>query len=144
MAIAEKQNKWLRFRSLSGSEKALLMRAVCALAIARLTLLVTSFQRLSANAAAETSIADGETLGKVGAAVLMAANNVPWRSDCLPQALAASRLLRAMGYDSTIRIGVEKEEDGSIGGHAWLTCGEHIVVGATEAERFAEVHAFSR
>ena len=39
-----------------------------------------------------------------------AANNVPWRSDCFPQAIAANRLLRKYGLTSTIHLGVDKAD----------------------------------
>lgn len=54
---------------------------------------------------------------------------LPWRSDCVPQALAAQRWLSAKSVASVIRIGVERPQDGEFGAHAWLVVGERIVTG---------------
>lgn len=61
-------------------------------------------------------------------AILKAAGRLPF-AKCLPQAMAAQTLLGMQGYASTIRIGVRRKDDGQIGAHAWLLCGDQIVVG---------------
>lgn len=53
---------------------------------------------------------------------------LPWRSDCLVQALAARRWLKRKGIPSTLRIGV-KRESGNFSSHAWLVHGDRIVTG---------------
>lgn len=50
------------------------------------------------------------------------AARVPWRSDCLVQALAGQNWLRRAGLASRIVIGVEQPRDGGFGSHAWLEC----------------------
>lgn len=54
---------------------------------------------------------------------------VPWRSDCLVQALAAQRLLGRLGVPSEIVIGVRNAPDEGFSPHAWLRCGDRIVTG---------------
>ncbi len=54
---------------------------------------------------------------------------LPWRSDCLIQAIAAQNWLSAKGLASEIRIGVEKADTTGFGAHAWLVHGETIVTG---------------
>ncbi|MEM7665246.1 MAG: lasso peptide biosynthesis B2 protein [Pseudomonadota bacterium] len=54
---------------------------------------------------------------------------VPWRSDCVPQALAAQRWLGAKGIASEIRIGVENPKDGEFGAHAWLIHDDRVLIG---------------
>lgn len=61
-------------------------------------------------------------------AIQHAAHRLPF-AKCLPQAMAAQTLLGLQGYASTIRIGVRRKDDGQIGAHAWLLCGDEIVVG---------------
>lgn len=48
---------------------------------------------------------------------------------CLPQALAGVWLLKRWGVESELRIGVAREETGSIGAHAWVERDGEIVVG---------------
>ena len=79
---------------------------------------------------------------KTATAVAAAANNVPWRSDCFPQTIAARGLLLTYGYRSTIHLGVERAGDGILG-HAWLTCGDVVVTGDSELDRYTEIHRFT-
>ena len=122
-----------RFNALDGVDKWLLMRAVGWLAVARVMMLAMSFKHLAARlSVSEDSAgreADPEVLSKVSWAVAAAANNVPWRSDCFPQTIAASKMLQKYGYESTIHLGVERVGDDELAGHAWLTSGDEVVTG---------------
>ena len=86
-------SKLARFRALSGADKRLFLRAVGWLLIARLMLVVVPFRRLSrkgsTNESGSSLEPDPDFLRRVGLAVSRAANNVPWRSDCFPQTIAA-------------------------------------------------------
>ncbi|WP_052766028.1 lasso peptide biosynthesis B2 protein [Aurantiacibacter gangjinensis] len=57
------------------------------------------------------------------------AARVPWRADCLVQALAAQRWLAAKGIATQLVIGAQRGDGKPFGAHAWLTYGEHVVVG---------------
>lgn len=54
---------------------------------------------------------------------------LPWRSDCVIQAIAAQNWLSAKGLPSEIRIGVERPEATGFGAHAWLVHGKDVVTG---------------
>jgi len=144
-------SRWIdkpgRFFALDGADKRLLLRAAAWLAVAQLMLIVMPFQRLVAKlSAAEASSqcgADPAVLSSVGRSVVIAANHVPWRSDCFPQTIAARMLLRGYGYVSTIHLGVERAGEGDIAGHAWLTCGDIVVVGGEELNRYTELHTLT-
>jgi hypothetical protein len=58
---------------------------------------------------------------------------LPWRSDCVIQAIAAQNWLAAKGLPSEIRIGVERPEATGFGAHAWLVHGEDVVTGGDVA-----------
>lgn len=60
---------------------------------------------------------------------------VPWRSDCLVQAMAAQRWLMARGVATRIVIGVDRPTNADFAAHAWLSYGEKTVTGG-EIERF--------
>ena len=144
MRIARYQGKFNRFRALDGPSRRLLLRAAFELAIARALLATVPFGKLAARLeTADTllpSNPDPEFLSSIGRAITTAAYHVPWRSDCLPQTIAASRLLSAYGYRSTIHLGVERTDDKRIAGHAWLSCGETVVVGEPSPGRYTEIH----
>ena len=148
MSDVQRTNKWRRFIQLDGADKWLLLRATVWLAIARIMLVAMSFERLSARLSATSSSTEAEPeqelLERIGFAVSAAANNVPWRSDCFPQTIAARMLLKRFGYASTIHIGVERAGEDVLNGHAWLTCGETVVTGGAELDRYTEIHRWPR
>lgn len=144
MSIARWSHKLRRLGHMSWADKWLLLRAVGWLAVARIRLAITPFPRLAEVCAASSNPANTEVdpvlLNRIGFAVRAAANNVPWRSDCFPQTIAARKLLDAYGYASTIHLGVERPKDAMLAGHAWLTCGDTVVTGGETMDRYTEVH----
>ena len=64
---------------------------------------------------------------RVAFAVPCIGARVPWRSDCLIQALAAQRWLARAGIAAPIDIGVRNA--GAFEAHAWLVVGGKIVTG---------------
>jgi hypothetical protein len=145
MSNPRRENKLVRFARLDGADKWLLIRASAWLGVARLRLAFTSFQQLSerlSNDAPDTRVdPDPEFLRRVSFAVGAAANNVPWRSDCFPQAIAARMLLQRYGYASTIHFGVDRVGEDGLEGHAWLTCGKTVVTGGGDLDRYTEIHS---
>jgi hypothetical protein len=65
---------------------------------------------------------------RVARIVPVAARRVPWRSDCLVQAIAAQNWLAAAGVAGQIVIGVDRAGS-DLESHAWLQVGETIVTG---------------
>ena len=147
MSNVRRTNKWRRFMQLDGVDKWLLLRAAGWLAIARIMLVVMPFRRLAARLSSESGSShtepDQEMLQRISYTVSAAANNVPWRSDCFPQTIAARMLLKRYGYASIIHLGVELVGEDALSGHAWLTCGETVVTGAAELDRYTQVHSLS-
>ena len=58
------------------------------------------------------------------------AARLPWRTDCLVQALAARRWLASLGHDSLLHLGSRKEGD-RLAAHAWLTWRGHVITGGS-------------
>ena len=164
MNAAPWRDKLARFVRLSGADKWLLLRAAWWLAIARVMLAVVPFGRLAERLSSRSgsgsggeagpgsapgsapgsgaidAVPDPEFLRRVGRAVSVAASHVPWRADCFPQTIAARMLLQRQGYASIIHLGVERVGEAGLAAHAWLTCGEIVVTGGAELERYTEVH----
>jgi len=57
------------------------------------------------------------------------AARVPWRSDCLVQALAGQHWLAQRGIVSEIVVGTAKRAGGSFESHAWLRQDGRVVLG---------------
>ncbi len=57
------------------------------------------------------------------------AARMPWRADCLVQALAAEHWLASQGTSSQLILGVPRKKPDEFEAHAWLTAGGRIVTG---------------
>lgn len=66
---------------------------------------------------------------RVSFAIPRMSSRVPWRADCLVQALAAQRWLGSRGVVSSIVVGVSKPMPEDFKAHAWLMAGDRIVTG---------------
>lgn len=115
-------------------------RATLGLAAARLTLrTIKPDQVLHRNIAIGEQVArlartpdEAETLRLCDEAAFFInrmAARVPWRSDCLVQALAGQQWLAREGVASEIVVGTAKQADGTFLSHAWLRHDSRIVLG---------------
>lgn len=81
-------------------------------------------------------------VSRVAFAVPRVAVRVPWRADCLVQALAAQRWLRRKAIPTTLHVGVHKESPAEFEAHAWLMQGDTIVTGG-DIKRFTPLSVWS-
>jgi hypothetical protein len=72
---------------------------------------------------------EGEIVARIAYVLPRLANRLPWRSDCLVQAIAGQDWLAAIGLASEIQIGVERPADGPFSAHAWLVHDGTVVTG---------------
>jgi hypothetical protein len=86
---------------------------------------------LSARSSRLSDRASDIKLERLAWALSAAARRVPWRSDCLIQALAAMRWLRRHGYRPEFHLGVTSPRGRHTIGHAWVTCGGIVVSGGS-------------
>ena len=138
------RRKLRRFGRLRFDDKVLFLRAIAWLGVARLLIAIVPFNSLSSRLSGDregvNDSTDPHLCARVGFVVAAAANNVPWRSDCFPQTIAARMLLKRYGYGSTIHFGVDRSSATEIRAHAWLSCGDTIVTGGEEIQRYTELH----
>jgi hypothetical protein len=127
-----------RARELGAHEWADLVVAVGELAVARLKLAWSNPEPLldarPARGTGKVADAGGGRLGRVSKAIARASHRVPWRADCLVQALAARRWLSRQGIRTDLVFGVRPPAGTSLDAHAWLTCGDVVVTGGDVAE----------
>ena len=76
------------------------------------------------------------TVRRVRLAIARALRNVPGSPNCLPQALAARRMLRRRGIASQLYLGTERDGTGIPRFHAWLKVGEEWVTGHCDESRY--------
>ena len=70
-----------------------------------------------------------ELVERVAFAIPRVAARMPWRSDCLVQAMAAERWLGRHGIETALFLGVPNNKPAQFVAHAWLMAGERIVTG---------------
>ena len=79
----------------------------------------------------------------IGRVVRMAARYTPWESNCFPQAVTASFLLRWYGVPYALFFGVAPaEKDAKIQAHAWIAAGSGQVTGGMSFGQFTVVGCF--
>ncbi len=132
---------------------ALLLEAVCSLALARVGLRLLPFRRLAATLgerqAVTAALRSPETQDRaeeVGWALGALARLTPWKSNCLTQAVAAQWMLGRRHIPSTLYLGVARgtAEPGTMAAHAWVACGARTIAGVTGHERYAVIATFGR
>ncbi len=139
-----KQSKWKLFRHLWGqfcaldrAEKRLHMEALCELYRARFLVCFVPFRKYAGAVHSDPTedpvstemIEAGEVLDRISRAVTVMARYLPGKLVCLPQAMAAQRMLRRRKIPSILHLGVRHSEKSPLEAHAWLTCGEKIMTG---------------
>ena len=130
------------FAALSSQDRSLLLRALFWVAAVRTGLFLLPFRtvrRLTARVSRRA--APIHSVGRCTWAVRASSRYVP-AATCLTQALAAQVLLAESGYDSRIEIGVTKDEHRRFRAHAWVVCGEEIVIGGAEAHHYVPLAAW--
>jgi hypothetical protein len=154
-----------RFLGLAAPDRRLLLRALCALAAARVGLLflpLRTVHGIAADGIAFHGIAarrasgaarpatpgarpgfpapDRPSAERIAWAVRAAARYVPGAT-CLPQALAARFLLARHGHPARLRIGVAVTDERAIAGHAWVESDAGVVLAGAEVARYAALPA---
>ena len=125
---------WRRYRALPPADRMLLREALTLLTLVRLGLVIFPFASVCHLLHVLTSSESEETNvpARVAWAMGSMSRRAPGPATCLAQALVAEALLRRRGARSVLRIGVRKRTEASPGpldAHAWVECGDLIVVG---------------
>lgn len=125
-----------RFHRLQGDQKRLHLEAVFELYFARCRVLLTPVSRyskgwggLDEKARGTGDISSTPLVNDVSRAVTVMARYLPGKLVCLPQAMAAQRMLRRRGISSTLFLGVRRSDTTSLEAHAWLESSGRQVTG---------------
>lgn len=143
-------NVFGKFRRRPAAERWLFLEALGQLVIAKVELIALPFRRIAAGLGSpnlETPAVplaeEPRQLGRqVGWAVQAVARHVPLGFVCLPQAIAAKRMLRRRGIETTLYLGARPAAAGGLTAHAWLRSGPAILTGRAESRAHRAVVAF--
>ena len=141
------------FARMPWADKAMLSAAWLLLALAAAALRLFPFRRLApllGEALGPTASIpvlgerDADRARLIRRSVVRAARIAPFRSDCLPQALAGAVLCRALRLPATVFFGVRLEGSAPrMAAHAWLCTGPVAVTGGQSFDSFTVVAAFA-
>jgi hypothetical protein len=139
----------LRLPQLSQGEWSLLGETLVGLTKARILVRLLPFSALVTRLGehmAETGAADHPArqpfLISLTWAVGALSRRLPWRCQCLEQALAAQIMLRRRNIPHTLYLGARLQQ-GRLEAHAWVRCGGRLVTGDT-GENFPVVSSFAQ
>ncbi len=129
----------------------LALEALVELALARVMRATISFARLAklfgeAQADSPTDIESSQqSMAKeISVAIGRAVRFAPFHCNCLTQALCGLRMLRRRRLPSTLYLGLEREGDSPHDAHAWLRCGNTVITGDFQLEKYRAVFKFAR
>ncbi|HEC73689.1 MAG TPA: lasso peptide biosynthesis B2 protein [Methylophaga aminisulfidivorans] len=98
-----------------------------------------------------------DTVERIRRAISRAANNVPWNTVCLPQAIAAKWMCQRRNIRSVMYLGVTKKAEtttseqnlnamfskqASMKAHAWLKVEDTIITGKVGHKKFTVLKTF--
>ena len=109
------------------------LRAVWELALARHTLGRRSTRELldpGQDRVQARGHRDAALPARVAWAIPRVAARMPWRANCLVQALAARRWLARKGVASDLCIGTRKDRPSGFEAHAWLSVNGLVLIGS--------------
>jgi hypothetical protein len=114
--------------------------ALWVLALARVAVTVFSFRWVAAligrcGQETPTDVIDPELALALAWTVQSTAKKVPWRCECLEQALAAKWMLGRRKLPSTLYFGTFFNGH-ALEAHAWLRCGQQIITGERGHKQF--------
>lgn len=97
----------------------------------------------SAETPTYTNEENRSNLKEVSKAIEIMSRHTVWESKCLVQAMAAMNMLKRRKIESTLYMGMAKDEKGALIAHAWLRSGSFYVTGSEGMERFTVVGTFA-
>ncbi|NHC43544.1 lasso peptide biosynthesis B2 protein [Bacillus sp. MM2020_1] len=83
-------------------------------------------------------------LQQVSNAIYVMSRHTWWESKCLVMAIAGMKMLERRKIESTLYMGMARDEDGKMIAHAWLRSGSYYVSGSAGMEKFTVVAKFAK
>ena len=140
----------VEFLRLPNAKRQILVEAAICLSIARIAIMALPFPWivpfLGQNMTVSLDTTEPEhsdLIKQVSWAVRTASRRLPGKASCLARAIAAKRMLRRRGVQSTLYLGIGKDGDGKLRAHAWLRSGNVIASGARGMVSFTVISTFA-
>jgi len=92
---------------------------------------------------ATDTVAQRAAAAPIGWAVRGLGRRLPWMSQCLVQAVAATWMLQRRRIPSTLYFGLAKDPDAHLKAHAWVRCGTGVLTGNEGRDGYTVVATFA-
>ncbi|MDD5597010.1 MAG: lasso peptide biosynthesis B2 protein [Victivallaceae bacterium] len=129
------------------NEKKIVFETVVLLLLGRILLLVPYkyMKRFFGvyNETPENKVADIRESRRISIYIRLVGNKLPWKCTCLVKALAAKIMLQRRKIPATIYFGMARNEERKLIAHAWVKCGDFLVVGKDDKYEYKTVGYFS-
>lgn len=99
-------------------------------------------QPAKSNAGRSTDTRRQKTVQLASSAIQTVAHYTPWKNICYHQALQARFLLNRRGIPTQVYIGVKRNEQGEISGHAWTMCADRMITGFCKPDEYVILSEF--
>lgn len=128
--------RFRKFASLTASERGLLAEAWLQTVAVRLALWILPFRLVRGLRWKRAPVLSRVSAPERVAWAVAAAGRYVLKATCLVKALAGQALLARRGHAARLCIGVAKPA-GRLEAHAWLECEGRVLLGGSEADRYA-------
>ena len=142
-------SRWHKFSNLTLKQRLFIFELFILLFIARLSIFLLPRHILIAILKREnkkTTVFPSECqllkAREVGRWISAIRKTTPWRNTCLSEALAARWALSGRAVSNVVILGVKKNENNQLEAHAWLECGDEIILGGGQAVHFTSISRF--
>lgn len=136
-----------KFVALQGGDKLLFLKAIAVSLIVKVVVFALPMRWYSKflnqpHTLSKTDIGNEDLIKRIKIAVGRCSRYAPWSTRCLVDAITAKLLLQWSGINSTLYLGVYKENRKLVA-HAWLKCGDRFITGQKGYQKFTVVSRFA-
>jgi len=137
------------FRKIPFSSKLIIIEAFFFTALSRFYILFVPFRRVAARmgklmheTAKDIEYEKLIIARQIALLIEKVSNYTPWESKCLVMALTGQKMLKKRKIPSTLYLGIKKEKADKLSAHAWLRCGNSVILGEKERSGYTTVAYF--
>lgn len=137
------------FSRINNKEKLFLLEVLLLIHILQLVIIFVKFKYISRFLGQQKRETDFNiskeqciTAKRVSKVIKKVSRNLYWKPKCLVQALTAKLILNSKGIESTLYIGVKRDDEKKLLAHAWTRCGNIFLTGGENKNQFVTLNFF--
>ena len=84
-----------------------------------------------------------ELVCQIKSTICILVKNAPWKVKCYSQAIVAKQLFHKKGLNTTLKLGLAKDDNKQLIAHAWLLLGDRCMTGGRNHHLFTPIAEFN-